>query len=373
MGTASFMISEGWKRMKPRSSQRCAPLPMCAHDVDDHQQHDADDVDEGRGRAQLLRACSCASATIATAPRASRITRAQHHVPVLARGAVQHDQAVQADQAQAHHQRTVELQRASSRAAVPSVRRVVFPELVLMLIMPAVLRGAVPGGFAAGSRRGRGRGVAGLQARQQVGVHDLARDGRGGAGAEAAVLHQHGHRDLRIFGRREGDEPRVVAQVLRPPRGRAVRSAPPSTPARCRSCRRCGTRPRWRCRARCRSVSGPAHAFHDHFPLLGRAALHVRQFARAAMRCGLARDRIVHAVTSRGLKRARWRPAPRRCAPAGCGVTRTEALADAEVDRVARDTRRCSRGSLERLALPFAATAAARTSRRRCRCRSWRR
>ena len=28
MGTASFMISEGWKRMKPRSSQRCAPLPM---------------------------------------------------------------------------------------------------------------------------------------------------------------------------------------------------------------------------------------------------------------------------------------------------------------------------------------------------------
>ena len=28
MGTASFMISEGWKRMKPTSSQRCAPLPM---------------------------------------------------------------------------------------------------------------------------------------------------------------------------------------------------------------------------------------------------------------------------------------------------------------------------------------------------------
>jgi hypothetical protein len=28
IGTASFMISEGWKRMNPRSSQRCAPLPM---------------------------------------------------------------------------------------------------------------------------------------------------------------------------------------------------------------------------------------------------------------------------------------------------------------------------------------------------------
>ena len=28
MGTASFMISEGWKRMKPTSSQRCAPLPI---------------------------------------------------------------------------------------------------------------------------------------------------------------------------------------------------------------------------------------------------------------------------------------------------------------------------------------------------------
>ncbi len=28
IGTASFRISEGWKRTTPRSSQRCAPLPM---------------------------------------------------------------------------------------------------------------------------------------------------------------------------------------------------------------------------------------------------------------------------------------------------------------------------------------------------------
>ena len=28
IGTASFMISDGWKRTMPRSSQRCAPLPM---------------------------------------------------------------------------------------------------------------------------------------------------------------------------------------------------------------------------------------------------------------------------------------------------------------------------------------------------------
>ena len=28
IGTASFMISDGWKRITPRSSQRCAPLPM---------------------------------------------------------------------------------------------------------------------------------------------------------------------------------------------------------------------------------------------------------------------------------------------------------------------------------------------------------
>src|SRR5882672_3326218 len=29
IGTASFMISDGWKRMNPTSSQRCAPLPIC--------------------------------------------------------------------------------------------------------------------------------------------------------------------------------------------------------------------------------------------------------------------------------------------------------------------------------------------------------
>jgi hypothetical protein len=28
MGTASFMISDGWNRTKPMSSQRCAPLPI---------------------------------------------------------------------------------------------------------------------------------------------------------------------------------------------------------------------------------------------------------------------------------------------------------------------------------------------------------
>ena len=28
MGTASFMISEGWNLNSPRLSQRCAPLPM---------------------------------------------------------------------------------------------------------------------------------------------------------------------------------------------------------------------------------------------------------------------------------------------------------------------------------------------------------
>ena len=27
-GTASFMISDGWNRMKPRSSQRCAPIAI---------------------------------------------------------------------------------------------------------------------------------------------------------------------------------------------------------------------------------------------------------------------------------------------------------------------------------------------------------
>src|SRR5690348_10502831 len=49
---------------------------------------------------------------------------------------------------------------------------------------------------------------------EQVRVHHLARDGRGERRTEAAVLHDHRHGDARTLGRRERDEPRVVAQAI---------------------------------------------------------------------------------------------------------------------------------------------------------------
>src|SRR5687768_4901278 len=49
---------------------------------------------------------------------------------------------------------------------------------------------------------------------EQVVIDHLARDRRGVARAEARVLHDHGERDLRLVGRRVGDEKRVVAVAL---------------------------------------------------------------------------------------------------------------------------------------------------------------
>ncbi len=71
MGTASFMISEGWKVKKPRSSQRCAPLPMwpitsttTSSTMPTAYTHGAE------ARSDCGR--TCASATIATEPMPSR-------------------------------------------------------------------------------------------------------------------------------------------------------------------------------------------------------------------------------------------------------------------------------------------------------------
>src|SRR6266849_1535946 len=49
---------------------------------------------------------------------------------------------------------------------------------------------------------------------EQIVVEHLARDRRRRARSKAGVLNQHGERDPRIFLRREGDEERVVAQML---------------------------------------------------------------------------------------------------------------------------------------------------------------
>src|SRR5688572_16103694 len=49
---------------------------------------------------------------------------------------------------------------------------------------------------------------------EEVEIEHLARDGGGGAAAAAAVLDQQRHGELRIVGRGEGDEERVVAVLL---------------------------------------------------------------------------------------------------------------------------------------------------------------
>src|SRR5882672_3478613 len=49
---------------------------------------------------------------------------------------------------------------------------------------------------------------------EQIEVEHLPRDRRGGARAEPGILDQNGERDRGLVGRREGDEERVVAQVL---------------------------------------------------------------------------------------------------------------------------------------------------------------
>src|SRR6187397_341209 len=49
---------------------------------------------------------------------------------------------------------------------------------------------------------------------EQIIIEHLARDGGGGARAEAGVLHQHGERQFRLVGRRIRDEQRMVAMPL---------------------------------------------------------------------------------------------------------------------------------------------------------------
>src|SRR6187549_3040784 len=49
---------------------------------------------------------------------------------------------------------------------------------------------------------------------EEIEVEHLARDGRGGRAAVAAVLHQDRHGELRIVRGSEGDEQRVVAVLL---------------------------------------------------------------------------------------------------------------------------------------------------------------
>ena len=75
------------------------------------------------------------------------------------------------------------------------------------------LRAAGPVGGAGMAGSGSGFSMRARTSRvlQQRHAHDLARPRRGGLGAEAAVLDEHAHGVARLVGRREGDEPGVVA------------------------------------------------------------------------------------------------------------------------------------------------------------------
>ena len=94
--------------------------------------------------------------------------------------------------------------------------------------------------------------LVGRVALRQPVVEDAARDRRRGLRAEAGVLDHQRERDLRIVGRRVGDEERVVAQVLGDLRGAVFLVLPSGRrPAPCRSCRRRRTRRRGRPPPRC--------------------------------------------------------------------------------------------------------------------------
>ena len=120
-------------------------------------------------------------------------------VPVLARGAVQHDEAVERDQPEAHEQRTVELQRAENAAGGgegAAAARADFDGFV-----HHSSPGAAGATTAAPVGATTGGGISGVVVlAQQVLVEHAARDRRGG-GAVFAVLDDHGHGELRAHPR----------------------------------------------------------------------------------------------------------------------------------------------------------------------------
>ncbi len=67
IGTASFMISEGWKRTSPRSSQRCAPLPMAPMPATTKSSRTPTRYSHGDSRRRKL-GFTWASSNIATVP-----------------------------------------------------------------------------------------------------------------------------------------------------------------------------------------------------------------------------------------------------------------------------------------------------------------
>ena len=184
IGTASFMISEGWKRTTPRSSQRCAPLPMSPTTST------ASSNSTPRPYSQGVQRCSQAAGTAPPAimaPKAMprRIIWRIRPSMLLAAGAVQHDQA----------------EDARRRAGRPAAAASMCSDM-----LPAALAGV----FTAAGR------VSMLMRRCS---EQIVRPGSCGRwvpprAAAAAVLDHHRDGDPRLFDRREGDEQGVIAQLL---------------------------------------------------------------------------------------------------------------------------------------------------------------
>ncbi len=102
IGTASFMISEGWKRMKPTSSQRCAPLPMWPVTATTTSSKHADRRRRWvRTAADTAGSRACASASMAVTAMAMLAEVMLDHLDVLTGGAVHHQDADAHDDARA--------------------------------------------------------------------------------------------------------------------------------------------------------------------------------------------------------------------------------------------------------------------------------
>ena len=110
IGTASFMISEGWKRMQSEVEPALRAHADVADAATTKQQEDADRVQPRRRAAQKV-GLTLREHSIATVPSAEAHDRAHDRGQALAGGAVEHDEAVGGDQREADHQRPVDLQR----------------------------------------------------------------------------------------------------------------------------------------------------------------------------------------------------------------------------------------------------------------------
>ena len=117
----------------------------------------------------------------------------------LAGGAIEDDQAVDRDQPEAHHQRTVDLQREQhargSGESAAGARAV--GKLLVDHVWLAAGGGALCGGAAAGGTVRGGAGFNLPSSPRRYASRTLRAMGAAALAPAAAVLHDHGERDAR--------------------------------------------------------------------------------------------------------------------------------------------------------------------------------